>query len=153
VNEQSKAAPDLDRATSSRLLKMAVSGPRRPIDDLIARLERSDGEAWLRAAFRSSPFVDERIDQGTLTGGGATVEQLVRLKERSKKLVTPGADEDTRLRGLLGYFVSIAAAVAQHGQFISAKSPDDVRAALTDLAGVIPGPVAEILARASFPER
>lgn len=130
--------PGGEGARYSRLLSLGLAR-KRPVDQLIERLSSPTGPEWLMRSLAKSPFSTEGV---VITGAEHAIEldSLVRLKDRSKKLVARGEPGDEQLRGLLGYFVAVAFGLSAHGKMISSYPAHTVREALIDLAGAMPEP-------------
>jgi hypothetical protein len=141
-------SPALPLETATRLLRLGLSEPRRPVDDLIDRLGAADGATWLEGAL-------ERVlgDLGSareqLVEGRATIAQLASVKEHSQTLLRAGPDADSRLAGIAGYFLALAAALRHHGHALSSRGRDELDAVLLDLATAAPSPFSELLSGAT----
>lgn len=144
-------SPLTDRQALS-LLREGFSGPQRPVDDLIERLERSDAEQWFGGAVsRLQSWVDFPLE-GAITGA-LTLDQAEELKDASKRRMVRESSADARLAGLLGYFVAVAVALAHHGRLIASRSREEVDHALVDLADGCPQPWRALLQDAALRER
>lgn len=137
---------------TARMLRFTFRAPRRPVDDLIHRLELDDGVAWFTrhlgrgALGRSGPASE------LLVGGTASLEQLRHLKRDCKLQFKQGkrdGDADAALAGLAGYFLAIAAALHHHGRHIGSQPGAALADVLLDLASALPEPWAELLAAAA----
>lgn len=140
----------LDRA--SVLLRFGITRPRRSVDALIERLERSDGPTWLDAALATGPLTGLG-GPTAFARGTAPLESIHRAKDRGKELAAHAREPEERLAGLAGYFVAIAAALAHHGSAITTRPIDELAPMLLDLATVAPSPWTELFGRAALAAR
>ncbi|MCW5764814.1 MAG: hypothetical protein KIT68_02420 [Phycisphaeraceae bacterium] len=130
----------LPDAAAQRLLGLAADGvaPEAPLIALIERLERPDAQAWLADCLALEPL---SIIAGPVRGQLADLtplEDLQRLKRRSKRLLAASAAQPDRLRAALGYFLAVGLALARHGQLISSRPRPIVNASIVDLASALP---------------
>ncbi len=135
----------IDQTMATRLFRLGLESQGRPIDDVIARLERPDGEVWFEHGLTLPPLTPI----AAATGGTVPLDALKEAKEAAKRLLQSPADSDERLRGVLAYFVCVGVALAQHGELICGRSGAEVQAVLADLATAVPVEWAAIMARAS----
>jgi hypothetical protein len=149
LDDEPDGLPRLDDATVRRFLELGLAGPRRPVDDLVERLERHDGESWMQAVLEKGPPGLHGPATDLLVSGMATLEQLVSIKEKSKGLLRRDRETDVRLAGMLSYFLAIAAALVHHGAQISGRSREELTPVLLDLASATPSPWCELLAGAA----
>ncbi|MBL0922410.1 MAG: hypothetical protein IBJ10_09825 [Phycisphaerales bacterium] len=131
-----------------RLLSLGLGGPSRPVARLLTRVSANDGREWLAGALRRLPL--QGADPiAALRDGQAGVQQIVAIKDRSKRLAAGENDDDT-LVGTLGYLLAAGAALAHHGASISSRPADELAGVLLDLAQTL-GPEWEpMLARAAI---
>lgn len=123
---------------ASRMLRLGIHGPPRPIDRLLDRLAADDGAAWLSEALSdestarlaSLPSVGEEHD--------VTLEQLTAVKEACKSTALRTHAPDVSLRAMVGYFFSVAGALALFRTNISSRGNDELEPILIDLASVTP---------------
>ncbi|MFZ4574826.1 MAG: hypothetical protein ACOYN0_10545 [Phycisphaerales bacterium] len=139
-------APDVNGGMTSKLLRLGISGPTRPVDELIGRLEQPDGAEWLLRQF-TEPGLGVLADPH----GACDLPALKAAKESGKKLLGRPGSRDERLRGLLAYFLSIAAALHRFGSNISTRPLSDIEPVLADLATTVPEPWQSVLAHVSRP--
>jgi hypothetical protein len=142
--------PDTSFETASKLLRLGMSRPRRPVDDLIDRLGASDGARWLDSVLEAAPLADLGVPASWFATGAPTLDELNAVKERSKDIVRSGPDKETRLAGIAGYFLSIAVALRIHGELITGRRRDEVDAVLLDLAEAAPSPFNDLLSAATL---
>lgn len=142
----SGGVPQFDASRASQLLRLGIAGPNRPIDDLIARLEQPDGWEWFATQLRTKEL-------SVLADGTTPLDPvcLSGVKEVSKKWLGRPASVDERLRGILGYFLSVALAMKQHGTNISSRPIEDIYGVLSDLATAVPDPWQTLLGGVSLP--
>lgn len=140
--------PEKDPLITSRLLELGFSSGSRPVDSLIARLERPDGQEWFDTHINGE--VLNALGTGTSSVPLATLNLI---KERSKQKLGSSSSYGERLEGLLGYFLSVAGALTWHGQLICSRSAEEVRSVLADLSTVTPCPWQTVLAKASLPRQ
>ena len=122
----------------SRMLRLGIRGRPRPIDSLLDRLAADDGAAWLgqvlsdesMACLASLPSPDEDHD--------VTLEQLTAIKEACKSTVLRTKAREGSLRAIVGYFFSVAGALALFRMNISSRGIDELEPILIDLASVTP---------------
>ena len=145
--------PSMPLGTATQLLRLGLTGPRRPVDDLIDRLGEPDGANWLIEALDQGVLAGLGSAVGQLAEGEATVEQLAEIKERSQSQLRTGLDRDSRLAGIAGYFLTLAAGLRHHGHALSSRSRDDLDPVLLDLATVAPSPFSELLSDATLVAR
>ena len=140
---------ELTETGVTRLLTLGLAGPARPVDELIDRLLQNDGHRWLSSALGSWPLAAHGSPRGQLCEGRATVDELRSIKNDSKDLLKRARDREDRLAGLLGYFFSVAAALAHHGELITSRPRAEVDPTLLELAEVTPGAWSKLLSRAA----
>lgn len=144
-------SPLTDRQASS-LLREGIAGPARPVDDLILRLERTDGERWLVDAIaRLNSWMDFPVEHAH--SGKMSLSQAEALKDVAKRRMTAESSSDARLAGLLGYFIALGSALAHHGTLIASRSREEVDNALVDLAEACPDPWRSLLQDAVMRDR
>ncbi len=138
---------DLTDSQASQLLRMGISGPRRPVDDVIDRLGEPDGAEWFNALMATA----------TGRSGGVrafedrlSVEELVAVKERAKTSVVEAVTKDEAAAATAAYFVAVAMALVHHGAMISSQPRDELTAVLADLAAAAAAPWAELLMEAAL---
>lgn len=135
---------------TARLLRLGMTEPTRPVDELIQRLRRPDGAAWLERSLAASPAARLGPARDVLIGSGLTLQQFIGIKEDSKRLLSEARDADSRLRAMLGYFFAVAAALVHTRQRICSKGRDELDPILLDLAEVSPEPWSQWLGTASL---
>ena len=75
-----------------------------------------------------------------LIEGTASLGQFQLMKQKSKQLLAERHDTPSRLRATIGYFFSIAAALAHHREVITGRPREELLVVLEDLAAVAPPP-------------
>ena len=145
----------MDDASVSMLLRAGLAqNERRPIDDLILRLEMDDGAVWCAAALQAPAAPGQRPDETpaceVLARRDASIDALRAVKDAGRRGFVDGAGEPTRLRALLHYFLAIAAALDRHDAMITGQAATDVAAALADLAEALPEPWAALALAAAM---
>lgn len=138
----------LEAGTITRLFRLGLSGPRRPVDALIDRLGAPDAEAWLGRAMERAPRIGELEPSGVLLRGVDT-DTLSRIKNTGKKLLAEAGAEDHRLTGLALYFFAVASALAHHDTVICSRTRDELHPVLLDLAAACPEPWSDLCTRAA----
>ena len=138
--------PEVNGGMTSKLLRLGISGPSRPVDDLISRLEQPDGPEWFRRQF-AEPALAVLADPH----GPGDLNALSAAKTVGKQLLSGPGSRDERLRGLLAYFLSIAAALQRFDSNISSRTIADIEPVLADLATAVPEPWQSVLAHVSRP--
>lgn len=136
-----------DAETASRMLRMGIEGPPRPIDPLLDRLSKDDGAAWLDAAMAKESL----SALAALVGSRdceASLEELIAIKDAGKAIAAKASSREASLQSMVGYFFSIAAALALHRENISSRTHEDLRPILIDLASVAPPAWSQLFERA-----
>ena len=141
---------NLDSPSVQQLLRVGLSEPRRPIDSLTERLDQSDGAAWLESALTRGPIGGVGDATALIIEGGATVEDLMAIKERSKLGYASAGNEDERRIVLLAYFLAVAAALLHHDRLITSQPRESVNEMLIDLGGSLPATWAAFAERAAL---
>lgn len=131
---------DLGRDRLTRLLRLGRNAAREPVEDLAARLRRPDGAAWIHSVDQSGSLGPPGLLAQVLAGGGPGLKALRDLKGRGGELLQNRHDEEALLRGLLGYFLAIAAGLVHHDTLLTRQEPGRVRPLLRLLAGAAPPP-------------
>lgn len=126
-----------DAETASRMLRMGIAGPPRPIDPLIDRLSRDDGAAWLDAALATESMSALALAVSE-PDPGVPLDDLIAIKNAGKEIAAKASSREASLQSMVGYFFSIAGALATHGENISSRTYEDLRPILIDLAAVAP---------------
>lgn len=133
---------NVNATDATRLLGLALSGPRRPVDDAIDQLVQLEGPAWLTSVLaRLAP------QASGLPLNEVALEDLRAMKETGKKALVSAVDPEDRAAAVLVYFLAVGAALAQHGVQIASRPREDIEDAISDLAAVVPGPWARMLCR------
>lgn len=144
----------LSARSAARLLLLGLDEPVRPVDQLLDRLSRPNGAEWFAGLVRdwnlapAGPVAELGLPDVLIAEGQATLDQLMRIKQRCSTLLAQSQDDASRLRATAGYFMSIAAGLAHHQQLISSRSPKDLLPVLSDLAAVTPQPWSNLFLRA-----
>ena len=143
--------PDsFDPQMVSGLLRVAFTPARRPVDHLIGRLQKADGEEWFASALAGGIVARAGQPTALLIDGEADVATLDALKERAKGAFGQAADGDARLRGLLHYLFVIAAGLGHHGTLLSTQPRGEISAVLLELALSLPAPWNDFVAEAAM---
>jgi hypothetical protein len=112
-------------------------------------LEGQETWRWLACLLRQDPLAVFESPERALVLGEASFEQLETLKRASKSLHRrPGADAE--VRAFLGYVLSVASAAAHYRARLSHLPAAEVETLLLDLAGILPEPWSDLLARAAM---
>lgn len=155
----SKSAPDSSTISASQasvFLKLGITGPRRPVDDVIDQLRKDRSGQWLTGALQGGPIAALGSASGgasaadLLANGKATLEQCSAIKEKSKKIVKHAVSPQERLGGIAGYFISIAAGLRHHDVLLTTHDREELAGILLDLAEVAPEPYATLLSEAAL---
>lgn len=144
----SGSGAELEAGTITRLFRLGLSGPRRPVDALIDRLGAPDSEAWLERAMERAPQVGGADPAGAMLRGADT-DTLSRIKSTGKKLLADAGTEDHRLTGLALYFFAVASALAHHDTVICSRTREELHPVLLDLAAVCSARWAELCTNAA----
>ena len=133
---------------ASRMLRVGLVGPERPVDKLLDRLAGEDGAAWLGDVLGdgSMAILSSPPDDGN--DPAIALSQLVSLKEKCKSEALRRATPDASLRAMVGYFFSVAGALALYRVNISSRGEEDLRTILMDLASVAPPDWSAVFERA-----
>ncbi len=123
---------------ASRLLRLAISGSDRPVDDLLCRLAESDSAAWLAEALTAGPVGAFGSPPRVLCEGTLTLDQLLSIKKDSTALALKARDQAARLAAMASYFFAVAAGLAHFGRNISSRERGHLEPMLLDLAAVTP---------------
>lgn len=145
---------NLDSSQVSRLLQLGLSGPHRPVDDLIDRIGEPGGREWFLQALEDGPAAASGSPREMLIEGKATVDGLLVMKEQGKALFgNEASGSDSRLSGMIAYFLAVAAALVHYGVRISGRAKEDLEPIFLDLASAAPGPWGEFLSKAALISR
>ncbi|MEQ8850961.1 MAG: hypothetical protein RIB32_04180 [Phycisphaerales bacterium] len=137
---------DVTATTAHRLLDLARSVSKSPIDRLIFVLKDSDKMGDPSELLRQFDLDDPAHD---LVAGHANLDDLIELKNRAKARLTVSKEESDEAASALGYFMAVAAAAVHHGRFLSSRPAGEVIGVLERLAGILPAPYAELASRAA----
>lgn len=152
MSDQTRPQPGPQREISieqaSRMLRMGLAEPVRPVDALLERLGRPDGSAWLSAALVAGPAAAFGHPEELMAGGKATLEQLRAIKQAGTR---QASDESygAHWPAMICYFFAIAAGLAHFGVNLSSRPPAELEAVLLDLAAVTPPVWSELFVRAA----
>ncbi len=137
---------DVTASTAHRLLDMARSVLKSPIDRLILVLEDPDKPGDPTELLRQL-----KLDNPAhvLVAGHADLDELIELKNRAKARLIAAKEESDEAASALGYFMAVAAAAVHHGHHLSSRPADEVVGALERLEDVLPAPYANLAARAA----
>lgn len=141
--------PGVTELQATRLLSLGLSNDRRPIDDLIDRLDEPDGARWLERVLTARSADVNAALTPALSSPQTNLALLKAVKERGKTLVKETASGESRLEGLAIYFLALAAALVHHQRLISRQRMAEVRDVMLDLAAVAPTPWSDLLTRAA----
>ena len=141
--------PHLQKQTAVTMLSMGLVGKHRPLDDLIDRLSRPDGQVWLQTLLRRQDRTLPMSMQ-SLLDGTASLDQLKRTKDISKSLIADAETREMALGALAVYCLSVAAALVHHGQLISSQSREEWDTLFVDLSAVMPVPWRDLLMQAAL---
>lgn len=145
MNDRPPSPGELDATTVTRLMRLGVGKAGRPVDELIACLESQTGNSWLAVAVTRPPL--NRLVAPDLSGLRICAsEELERIKSDGKRMAADHQSQDERLRGLLAYFLALAAGKAQHQAWLSGQPPEQIVSVLGDLATVLPGGLQDAVA-------
>ena len=139
----------VDVESATRLLRLGIAGPARPVDALVLRLQRPDADRWLADVLAHAIHAPPADCARTALGGGVPLDALERMKAESKSAAAALRTEEDALRATAQYFLSVAIALAAHGARISSGRQETLHDALADLAGAAPGLWGEIFLRAA----
>lgn len=141
MNADAKSShPDgpVEADQASRLLRVGLRGPARPVDRLLDRLAEEDGAKWLHGVLSDGSL--DLLASATVDRGGAdiTLDALKSLKEIGKTSAMRADTRDATLRAMVGYFFSVGTGLAMFRENISSRSAEELDPILMDLASVSP---------------
>ena len=126
-----------------------LSSKATPIDELLTRLTRRDGAAWIEEQLAPGK-ADPRWPGGDcVRATERSVSKLNELKNLGKKLGREGGSSALRSTGLLIYLIVTAAALIQHGGLPSELDAATRSRSLRDLAAVTEDPWHSFFERAA----
>ncbi len=140
----------LDQTALTRLMSLALAGPRRPVDALIQRLGASDGTEWLDRILQEDLPERERELIERATTRDASIDELRELKDLSKESLSAAKTENDRVCALFAYFTAIAGALVIHDEVITSRTPADLEPVLLDLAEALPAPHQDLVSEAGM---
>jgi hypothetical protein len=144
--------PSDDRArTAITMLGLATTKSRRPVDELIRRLQQPDGLSWLDLGVPTCGRTPPDQVAGLLDGS-LTLEAMVAHKDRSKKQVSTAPTMDHALSSLAVYCLSVASALAFHDVMISTQKREEWDELFIDLSEVVPPAWRNVLLKAAMTE-
>lgn len=133
------------------LLALGLTGFRRPVDEIVARLREDGARDWLAASLEAGPARRFGRVEEILLEGRASLTLLLQIKEESKRLYrASGPDAEARLSGLATYLIVLASAFVNRAARIAGATADELRAAWLALAPAAPEPWDDLLARAAL---
>ncbi|MCI0365895.1 MAG: hypothetical protein L0Y44_00035 [Phycisphaerales bacterium] len=141
---------DMSMEKASLFLRLGMSAPRRPVDDLIDRLNQPDGKRWLPGALEDGPMRGMGTPLDLLVNGKATVQQCMLIKDHSKVFVRKAMDNEAKMAGIAGYFLAIAAGLRHHGVLLTARERAGLRDILLDLAEALAEPYRALVSQAAL---
>ncbi len=144
------ALPELTEADATRMLSLAISGPLRPVDDLIERLSRPDGAKWLSRVLSAGPTAAFGAAREQIADGKASLEQLRAIKQTSKSLLQNSKDPQSRLTAMVSYFFPVAAALTHYDESICSRPREELETVLLDLAAVTDEPWSSMFSTAAL---
>lgn len=150
MSDEPLSVDSMEASAVTRLLRMGLSPPRRPVDALIDRLRARDGAQWLDRQVQVDMPEEERRLAARILLRQAQIDDPRRLKELAKQRLAGVRTEPERVSALLAYFVAIAGALAQFGVVITSHAGTDLESALLDLAEASPRALQEVVAEASM---
>jgi len=130
------------RERAAKLLRLGITGGKRPIDRVIARLAGPAGRAWLDDVLSHPALEFAGITPDQLASAGADLRALRSLKDRAKQTAAEAREEQPRDVAVLLYFLAVAAAMAS-------RPADDLVDVLVDLAEPLPDPWKAMLLEAA----
>ena len=125
---------------TARLLTLGIAGPRRPIDDVLARLEQPGGRQWFADEIRGLCAAHFGRPADALITGELSAAAIGGAKEAVKGEMADAPTHEQSLRLIARYFALVAAALAAHGERIASRSDLELEEALLDLATASPAP-------------
>lgn len=148
--------PSVSVADATSLLSHAFAGPARPIDDVIDRLTRPDGERWFMSvvdnamrdasipASHIAPLARaERHDHDAVP----SLQDWAALKRSAKDSLRRAATAEARVQATLTYFIAVGTALALHAEVMTSMPREDLEDVLIDLADAAPQPWSALLRR------
>ncbi len=140
---------DLSTSDASKLLQLGLNIPERPIDQLMDRLNQPDGLNWLDLQLSEEPISMFGSPKQLLVKGDITLDQLKKIKQQSKKLLSSHPDYSSRMQATIGYFFSIAASLLHHQTLLSNRKREEIKAAMDDLSAITSDPWSDFFKSAS----
>lgn len=134
---------------TTSLLRLGLSDPPRPVDELIERLRAADGASWLATTLERGPLAGVGNATDVLVEGRCTPEQLRTVKDEARAM-SKKSDARDRLAGIAAYFLAIAAGLRHHGTLLTSRDRAAVNEVLLDLAEAAPDPFSGLLMDATL---
>jgi hypothetical protein len=141
---------DMSMEKASLFLRLGMSAPRRPVDDLIDRLRKPDGGRWLARALEDGPMRGMGSPTDLLVNGKATVQECMLIKDHSKVFVRKATESDAKMAGIAGYFLAIAAGLRHHGVLLTTRERAGLRDILLDLSEALAEPYRDLVSHAAL---
>ena len=139
---------NMSEAQAARFLRIGLSGSSSPIDELVRHLSTPGGDSWFEEQMASDLFGGTENARWLLVDGRYGLEEIKEAKTKAKSLFAKEPGRSARLKGSLGYFLTLAAALAHHNRLISSRGRDDLDFAFEDLAYAVPDPWRELFFKA-----
>ena len=137
--EDQASIDTLNQTALTRLMRLGIAGPHRPVDALIQRLGASGGSQWLERILKEDLPERERVLIALATSRRASLEELHELKDLSKVRLGAAKTENDRVCALFSYFISLAGGLALHEEVITSRSAGELEEVLIDLAETLSG--------------
>lgn len=137
-DDKGSAWTGLDEHSAKSLLAMALRASARPLDQLIERLTAEDGPRWLAAVSQNPALAELGVTYDALIDGEADLKMLESIKDLSKSAVARQTEDSSKLEPTYLYFMSLAAALAHHGEIISSQGRQEILDAFEELADALP---------------
>ncbi len=136
-------------ARTTRFFRLALTEPSPMLDRLRHRVAGESGQEWFRATITRA-LGDPAHADTPLDASPPPLERLEALKERCKSTAAARATTDEQLEAFLLYFVSLAVAIHHYRQVLTRRAPEDLEAALLDIAGISPPAWKELFGRSAI---
>ena len=144
-------ATNFPTETVVHLLGIGEKRRERPIDPVLRAIGRAieadrDGDPVTEALVRGALESGEQA--ADLREGRLSIEQILAIKDQSKRAFAPDATSENREAALLGYFVSVASALAHFERKITSQARETLDEILLDLADACREPWKTLFERA-----
>jgi hypothetical protein len=148
IKSESGGFEDIPGERLTRMLNLGITEKRRPIDELLDRLDEDDGPDWFENFIKAGPIASEGPATELLANGTASLDQMKSINKAGRALLKSASHREDRMAALIAYFMSIAAAVVHHETLITSRERKELDPLFFDLSASVPDPWAAFLASA-----